>query len=79
MEKTKNALSSSMHALKVIAQGLLVFVAALIPIVIVLAIFGIPLIIFLRKRARKLALNPAPPANYSQKIDTSGDLPQDPL
>jgi outer membrane murein-binding lipoprotein Lpp len=78
LEKTKNALSSSMHALKVIAQGLLVFIAAMVPVLIVLAIIGIPLIIILRKRARKQALNASPPANYTQKIDTSGDSPQDP-
>jgi hypothetical protein len=78
LEKTKNALTSSVHALKVIAQGLIVFVAAVLPVLIVLAIIGIPLVMTLRKRARKTALNVASSANYVQKIDTSEDLPKDP-
>jgi hypothetical protein len=77
LEKTKHALTSSIHALKVIAQGLIVFVAAVLPILIVLAIIGIPLIFALRKRARKAALNPSPPATYTQKIDTIEELPKD--
>jgi hypothetical protein len=77
LEKTKHALTSSIHALKVIAQGLIVFVAAVLPILIVLAIIGIPLIFTLRKRARKAALNPSPPASYTQKIDTIEELPKD--
>ncbi|MEX2462455.1 MAG: DUF4349 domain-containing protein [Paenibacillaceae bacterium] len=77
LTKTKNALIGSMHALKVIAQGLIVFVAAVLPVIIVFAIIGIPLILILRKRARKVALNPAPSANYTQKIDTTEDQSQD--
>jgi hypothetical protein len=77
LEKTKHALTSSINALKVIAQGLIVFVAALLPVLIVLAIIGIPLIVALRKRAQKAALNPSPPANYTQKIDTIEELPKD--
>jgi hypothetical protein len=77
LEKTKHALASSIHALKVIAQGLIIFVAAVLPVLIVLAIIGIPLIVFLRKRARKAALNPSPPANYTQKINTIEELPKD--
>jgi hypothetical protein len=75
--KTKNALNGSIHALKLIAQGLIVFVAAVLPVLIVLAIIGIPLFVALRKRARKAALNPSPPANYSQKINTIEELPKD--
>jgi hypothetical protein len=72
LEKTKHALTSSIHALKVIAQGLIVFVAAVLPVLIVLAIIGIPLFVALRKRAQK-----SPPANYTQKIDTIEELPKD--
>jgi hypothetical protein len=77
LEKTKHALTSSIHLLKLIAQGLIVFVAAVLPVLIVLAIIGIPVIVALRKRARKAALNPSPPANYTQKIDTIEVLPKD--
>jgi hypothetical protein len=77
--KTKNALKASVHALKVIAQGLIVFAAAVLPVLIVLAIIGIPLMITLRKRARKAKLNPVPTANYTQKIDTTEDQSKDSL
>lgn len=78
LEKIKHALASSLHALRVIAQGLIVFVAALLPVLIVMAIIGIPLIITLKKRARKQAVNASPPANYTQKIDTSENLSKEP-
>jgi hypothetical protein len=78
LTKTKNALKASVHALKVIAQGLIIFVAAVLPVLVVLAIIGIPLIIVLRKRARKAVLNPSPPASYIQKVDTTEELPKDP-
>jgi hypothetical protein len=73
----KDALKASVHALKVIAQGLIIFAAAVLPVLIVLAIIGIPLIIVLRKRARKAALNPSPPASYIQKVDTTEEPPKD--
>lgn len=78
LEKIKHALASSLHALRVIAQGLIVFVAALLPVLIVMAIIGTPLIITLKKRARKQAVNASPPANYTQKIDTSENLSKEP-
>jgi hypothetical protein len=61
LTKTKNALVSSLHVLKVIAQGLIVFAAAVLPVLIVFAIIGIPIFIALRNRVRKAALRPSIP------------------
>jgi hypothetical protein len=76
--KTKNALDGSLHALKVIAQGLIIFAAAMLPVLIVLAIIVIPLIYFIRKRARQMSTNVSKPAEYNQKIDTAEAQPEDP-
>jgi hypothetical protein len=76
--KTKNALNGSLHALKVIAQGLIIFAAAMLPVLIVLAFIVIPLIYFIRKRARQMSTNVSKPAEYAQKIDTSETQPKDP-
>ncbi|QGQ95768.1 DUF4349 domain-containing protein [Paenibacillus psychroresistens] len=77
LTQIEDALKASVHALKVIAQGLIIFVAAVLPVLIVLAIIGIPLIIVIRKRARKAALNPSPPASYIQKVDSMEEPPKD--
>jgi hypothetical protein len=75
--KTKNALNGSLHALKVIAQGLIIFAAAMLPVLIVVAIIVIPLIYFIRKRARQMSTNVSKPADYNQKIDTEEPQPKD--
>jgi ABC-type glucose/galactose transport system permease subunit len=67
LTQTKNALKSSLHVLKVIAQGLIIFAAAALPIMIVMAIIAIPFIYMIRNRARKGAL----------KINTNEEPPTD--
>jgi hypothetical protein len=75
--KTINALKSSIHALKEIAQGLIIFVAAVLPVLIVLAIIGIPIFYYMRNRKRKTVLNAPKPSEYNQKIDTNETPPGD--
>jgi hypothetical protein len=67
LTQTKNALKSSLHVLKLIAQGLIIFAAAALPIMIVIAIIGIPLVYMIRNRVRKAAL----------KINTNEEPPTD--
>jgi hypothetical protein len=76
--KTKNALNASLHLLKVLAQGLIIFTAAMLPVLIVLALIVIPIIYFIRKRARQISTNDSKPAEYNQKIDTDEPQPKDP-
>jgi Domain of unknown function (DUF4349) len=49
-ERISNALSGSAKALRVIGEGILVVIAALLPVLVVVAVIGIPVFLFVRKR-----------------------------
>lgn len=49
-ERIANALSGSAKALRVIGEGILVVIAALLPVLVVVAVIGIPVFLFVRKR-----------------------------
>ncbi|MDB5053618.1 MAG: hypothetical protein JWM44_1668 [Bacilli bacterium] len=69
LTRSEHTLQASLHVLKVIGQGIVIFLAAVLPVLIVLIILGFPVVYLLRKRLRRMAITENP-ASYLQKIDT---------
>jgi hypothetical protein len=76
LAQMKHTLISSLHFMKVIVQGLGIFLAAVLPVLIAAAIIGIPIVYLVRKRIRAAA-KVQKMSEYGQKIDTTELPPQD--
>jgi hypothetical protein len=76
LTRTEHTLKASLHVLKVIGQGIVIFLAAVLPVLIVLIILGFPVVYLLRKRLRRMETTEKP-ASYLQKIDTVDQNPSE--